>query len=126
MSLRDHVYTMTLDARLDVRVEEAVTFAFTVTNATTEHVELRFRDGQTADVVLRDADADAGVGGPVWRWSDGRAFTQALRTETLGPGDSVSHVVEWSDPPDGEYTAEATLAATEHDLADRRSFSVPE
>ena len=102
---------MTLDARLDVRVEEAVTFAFTVTNATTEHVELRFRDGQTADVVLRDADADAGVGGPVWRWSDGRAFTQALRTETLAPGEEARETMVWKDPVPGSYTAVATLEA---------------
>jgi hypothetical protein len=109
---------MTLDARLDVRVKDAVTFALTVTNPTTEHIELTFYDGQTADVVVYDdgtgddRGAEAGDGelrDVVWRWSDGRAFTQAIRTSTLAPGEQAREEMTWEDPIPGTYTAVATF-----------------
>lgn len=117
---------MTLDARLDVRVEDDVTFALTVTNATTEHVELRFHDGQTADVVVRGADAvEGGVGDPVWRWSDGRAFTQQLRTETLAPGEEAREEMTWAEPVPGSYVAVATLSADGASVRAETEFEVP-
>jgi len=38
-------------------------------------------------IVTIDADGDDTE---VWRWSDGQMFAQAVRTETLAPGDSVT------------------------------------
>jgi len=115
---------MTLDARLDVRIEDAVTFAFTVTNPTTERVELTFRGGRTADVVVRAADSGSGsVGGPVWRWSDGRAFTQTLRTEILAPGEEARETMVWEDPEPGSYVAVATLEADGASVHAEREFA---
>mgnify|MGYP000613313990 CR=1 FL=1 len=108
---------MTLDARLDVRVEDDVTFALTVTNPTPENVDLTFRDGQTADVIVRSEDGNANRGeirgghDVVWRWSDGRAFTQAIRSQRLEPGEQAREEMVWEDPRPGTYTAVATLSA---------------
>ena len=107
---------MTLDARLDARVDDAVTFAFTVTNPTTERVELTFRDGQSAEVLVCPAegagdDDRSEPGDAVWRFGDGRAFTQAIRTEVLAPGEQARERLTWDDPEPGSYVATASLAA---------------
>jgi hypothetical protein len=123
---------MTLDARLDVRVDDAVTFALTVTNPTTEHVKLRFRDGQTADVIVRADDieergvenADGELHDVVWRWSDGRAFTQQIRSETLAPGEQAREEMTWDDPIPGSYTAVATLETDGASVHANQAFEV--
>lgn len=110
---------MSLEGSLTIDVSpDAVSFEFTVVNGGTDPVELTFRSGKIADIAVY---AD---GGPVWRWSDGRMFTQALRTDSLAPGESFTHAAEWVDPEPGEYTAEATLEATNHELPTRRAFVV--
>ena len=50
----------------------------TLRNTTGAPLKLEFGSGQTFDVVVRDED-----GKDVWQWSDGRGFTQALRSETV-------------------------------------------
>ncbi|MEF8887133.1 MAG: BsuPI-related putative proteinase inhibitor [Haloarculaceae archaeon] len=110
---------MSLDGHLDVAVGgDTVEFTFTVTNVDTEPVDLSFRSGKVADVAVY---AD---GAEVWRWSEGRMFTQALDAETLAPGDSFRHGATWPDPQPGEYVAEATLDATNVALSERASFEV--
>ena len=124
---------MTLDARLDVRVNDDVSFTLTVTNPTTEHVELTFRDGRTADVIVRDDDIeddhDVGRGDGelrdvVWRWSDGRAFTGALRSATLAPGEQAREEMTWEDPIPGSYTAVATLEAGDAAVHAENNFEI--
>ncbi|MEF8853513.1 MAG: BsuPI-related putative proteinase inhibitor [Haloarculaceae archaeon] len=111
---------MSLDTRLAVTVgDDAVDFAFAAENAGDEPVDLTFRNGMTADVVVYDGDTE------VWRWSDGRMFTQAVRTETLAPGGSTTANLTWGEPSPGTYTAEASLAATEVDAVARTGFDVP-
>ena len=108
-----------LDGTLVVDVHpSAVEFAFTVSNADTDPVELTFRSGKVADVAVYDGEA------VVWRWSDGRMFTQALRTDTFDPGESFTHTATWEHPSSGSYTAEATLEATNADFSVRQSFTV--
>jgi len=51
-------------------------------------------------------------------------FTQALVTRTLAPEESVTHDVRWEDPRPGEYTAEATLAASNVDVSAQEPFVV--
>jgi Intracellular proteinase inhibitor len=53
-----------------------------VTNTAASARTLRFLDGQAGEVVVRRAD------GVAYRWSDGRAFTQALWRRTLRPKQS--------------------------------------
>lgn len=115
---------MSLDAHLAVAVgARAVEFALTVENAGEDAVELTFRNGMTADVAVFPEASTAGDA-PVWRWSDGRMFTQAFRTETLAPGESLTEELVWSDPSPGSYTAEATLAAADRETAAQTTFEV--
>jgi len=109
---------MSLEAALDVAVDGRVVFAFEVTNVTPQTREVTYRSGLGADVVVYD-DGEA-----VWRHSDGQMFTQGLRTVTLEPGESVRHEATWTDPTPGEYTAEATLAATDAGVSARATFAV--
>ena len=97
---------------------EAVEFALTVTNADTEPVDVTYRSGLHADFAVREDDRE------VWRWSDGRMFTQAIETETLAPGESVRYAARWENPSPGEYAAVASLEATDADVAARAEFVV--
>jgi hypothetical protein len=98
---------MTLNGALDVTVDGDVEFMFTVTNTGPDSVELSFRSGKRADVAVTDAES----GETVWRWSEGRMFTQAISTVELSPGETFDRSFTWNDPPAGEYEAEGTLAA---------------
>lgn len=110
---------MTLDGSLAVTTgTDTVDFGFTVTNTGDEARELRFRSGQAAEFVVLDD------GREVWRWSDGRLFTQALWSESLALGEAVTYEATWADPAPGEYVAEATLEADGADAAVRKSFVV--
>ena len=109
---------MTLDGHLDVSVTDAaVEFTLTVRNTGAEPVELEFRSSKTADFAV-DSAAE------IWRWSDERMFAQAVRVETIAPDESVSQTASWENPPPGDYTVTATLAATDTALARRAEFTV--
>jgi len=108
-----------LDSSLEVTVGSGVAFRFTVSNGTGGPVELTFRDGCRADFAVRRGDGEE-----VWRWSEGRMFTQAVGHARLEPGEEAVFEEEWPDPESGDYTAEATLRATEHDVREETPFSV--
>lgn len=110
---------MSLEGALAVSVEpDAVDFAFTVTNRGTEPLTLHFPSGKLADIVVSNAS------GEVWRWSDGRMFTQAIESRSLTPGESLIHEAAWPDPPSGTYTAEAMVTASDVDVVARTEFVV--
>jgi hypothetical protein len=108
-----------LDSSLEVTVGNDVTFRFTVSNGTGGPVELTFRDGCRADFAVRRED-----GTEVWRWSEGRMFTQAIGHARLEPGEEAAFEEEWPDPEPGDYTAEAALQVAEHDVRAETPFSV--
>jgi len=103
--------------------DEGVDLALTVTNEGDDPVTLRFRTGQRADfaayegVDAEPGDAEPGDDDPVWRHGEGRVFTQALGTETLGPGESATYEGTWPDPPPGEFRVVGSLTAEDHDAA---------
>jgi hypothetical protein len=106
-----------------IPADHEVRFEYVVHNEGDEPVELTFTSGQTADVVVHEETApsdgepkresDEQSGEPLWRWSDGRMFTQAIETGTVAADESLTVDLSWEDPAPGSYTAEATLAATE-------------
>ena len=97
---------MTLEATLNVTVDEDVVFVFHVVNTGPEPVDLTFRSGQSADVSVYAEDDEL-----VWRWSSDKMFTQAIETETLEPEQTLERVYTWENPPSGDYTAVAALEA---------------
>jgi hypothetical protein len=65
----------TFDITRENNDAQKLNFALHVTNNTTKMLELRFPDGQTHDFVVKDF-----AGKEVWRWSEGRMFTSAMRS----------------------------------------------
>jgi hypothetical protein len=107
-----------LESTLAVAVDDEVTFTYRVRNEGNEDVTVTFRTSQRAEFEVYEGDD------PVWRWSDGRLFSQALGEETLAPGESLTAEGAWADPPSGRYTALATLASTDADAEARAAFEV--
>ena len=120
---------MTLEGTLDADVRStdgdsrsaAVAFAFTVTNAGSEPVELQFSDMCKAEFVVRDADGDR----EVWRFTEGRMFAQMLSRDELEPEASATYTAEWERPRPGEYTATAELRAREATCEAETAVTVP-
>lgn len=109
-------------ASLNVRVADAVAFAFLVTNNAPKRLELNFASGQTHDLVVLDS-----VGREVWRWSEGRLFTQAMQNTVLETSETLAYEAEWrpSGAQRGEFVAVATLLSENHPVEQRVTFSVP-
>ncbi|MBK7908622.1 MAG: hypothetical protein IPJ78_19010 [Gemmatimonadetes bacterium] len=76
--------------RTAVRVEEEVHFDFAVVNGGKKKLEVDFADGRTHDLVVLDS-----LGREVWRWSEGRLFTQAMQNRVLRASDALRFDEEW-------------------------------
>ncbi len=72
--------------QVEYRPGQALRFRLRVVNPTAAAVTLRFNTGQRFDVTVEDRN-----GAVIWRWAEGKLFTQALGQETVGPGESLSY-----------------------------------
>lgn len=109
---------MSLESHLEVDVRDiGVEFTLVVTNVGTTAIDLEFRSGQTADFVVTDD-------GFVWRWSEGRMFTQSMRSEVLEPETSLAQRAVWNGSQSGSYAVEATLNSPSVDVTERMSFEI--
>lgn len=100
-------------AQLDVNVGEAIDFAFRVTNNESRKLELVFPSGQTHELVVTDS-----VGREVWRWSDGRMFTQSLQNRILESSATMTWEATWK--PEGARLAPGTYVATASLLSENK------
>jgi intracellular proteinase inhibitor BsuPI len=112
-----------LAASLQIRPSaDSVVFTFAVTNSTAQPLALEFRSGQSYDFGVSDG------GREVWRWSADRTFTQALRTETLGPGETRTWRESWRPAASlrgRDLTATARLVSTSHPVERTQTFRLP-
>jgi len=111
-----------LDAKFGVDVTpKALHFALRVTNVGNKHAELDFPTGQTYDFTVADS-----AGNEVWRWAQGRMFTQGVQNKQLGAGQAMRITETWdTTPKPGRYTAVATLNSTNYPVEQRLEFVVP-
>lgn len=110
-----------LATSLDVHVADGVRFALHVTNEAQKTLELTFPDGQTHDVVVLDAAERE-----VWRWSDGRMFTQSLQNRVLDEDETASYEAAWpARSAHGAFTAVASLRSQNHPVERRVRFVIP-
>ena len=140
-----------IDQSISATTEDgSLLFTLTVTNAGREPTTLTFRTGQRAEFTAHEADGDGnGSGGdgddsggdgddsggdgddvdthdsPIWRYGEGRLFTQAIETETLGPDEAVTCSATWSDPPEGSYRVVGELLAEETTGTAETTVTVP-
>ena len=98
-----------LISTLGVTVKNGVKMDFRVVNEGSKRHE----------VVVVDS-----LGREVWRWSNGRIFTQTLQNKVLHASDSLDYDAEWRDAPAGKYTAIATLASENYPMEQRTDFVV--
>ncbi|HMS03828.1 MAG TPA: BsuPI-related putative proteinase inhibitor [Gemmatimonadaceae bacterium] len=112
---------LVMDVQVDAPVgARSVRFSLSVANGTGRRVELSFPSGQTHDFVVLDA-----TGREVWRWSDGRLFTQLVQNRLLEARDVVTFSERWPAPPSaGRYTLVAVLRSDTHPVEKRIPFSV--
>ncbi|HEY5547498.1 MAG TPA: BsuPI-related putative proteinase inhibitor [Gemmatimonadaceae bacterium] len=107
-------------AALDVTIRDGIEFAFHVTNNASRKLELLFPSGQTHEIVVVDS-----VGREVWRWSEGRMFTQALQNKLLESSASLSWEAAWrAEVPPGRYVAIGSLLSENKPLEERVEFEV--
>jgi len=96
-------------------------FTLNVRNNTSKMLELRFPDGQTHDFVVKDF-----AGKEVWRWSKGRMFTSAMRSETLKGKEDTIYAESWSSKGQhGSFTAVATLRSNNFPVETSVQFVLP-
>ncbi len=107
-----------VDARLNVnfttdkliyRVGTKITVRYTITNLTTDAIELTFPTSQQYNWTITDAE-----GKLVYNWQDGRAFTQMVTKLTIPAGASDMFESSWDIPrdlkPNGFYVHFTVLA----------------
>jgi hypothetical protein len=99
---------------------KSIRFALDVTNPTKKDIELTFPDGQTHDFIVLDS-----VGREMYRWGEGRMFTQSVQNRTIDGGDTM-HIAERAelDLPPGSYIAVAKLRSTNFPVQERVPFEV--
>lgn len=98
-----------LHAVLDADIQaDSVRVTYRAVNVSRESLHLMFRSGQVYDLVLE------GPEGEMWRWSDGRGFTDALHAQWLASGDSLVVREAFARPVmgDGDYALRGYLAVT--------------
>ncbi|MFL5554902.1 MAG: BsuPI-related putative proteinase inhibitor [Gemmatimonadaceae bacterium] len=96
-------------------------FTLNVRNNTTKMLELRFPDGQTHDFVVKDF-----AGKEVWRWSEGRMFTSAMRSETLKSKGATVFEESWETKGQhGSFTAVAVLRSDNFPVESTVQFVLP-
>ena len=102
-----------------VVVKNGVAMDFRVMNAGAKRLEVTFPSGKTHEVVVLDS-----LGREVWRWSDGRMFTQSLQNKVLHTSDTLDYDAVWRNAPAGRYTAIATLASENFPVEQKAEFVV--
>lgn len=91
---------------------ETVTVTLAVTNPTDERITVSIGSGLQYDFIVQDVP-----GAELWRWSRGRAFTQALTSLTLQARETRSFTERWDQRSNagslvapGTYTVTGVLA----------------
>jgi Intracellular proteinase inhibitor len=110
-----------LTSKVDVNVGEGVALALSLTNDAARKVEVAFPSGLTHDFEVQDS-----VGRVVWRWSEGRLFTQAMQNRVLEREESVVYDAVWAPQNHhGEFVAVVSLKSSSHPIEHRAKFVLP-
>lgn len=100
---------------------DSVRMTLQVTNAAAGPLTVAFASGQTYDfAVLRGGET-------LWQWSADKRWMQALRDETLAPGETRTYTEAWvpGAAARGELTARAWLTSSSHPVERTATFRLP-
>lgn len=112
-----------VDVELYVRAADSnVRFALHVVNTGKKRIELTFPSGQTYDFAILDT-----LGREMWRWGNGRMFTQALHNKTLNGGEAldIEETLKASTLPPGRYRARGNLVSANYPVVQETEFTIP-
>jgi hypothetical protein len=101
---------------------DSVRLVLQVTNAQAAPLAVTFPSGQSYDFAVLDGARE------LWRWSADMGFTQAVRTETLAPGETRSYAETWRPggaPRGRTLTAVARFTSSDHPVQVQAGFAVP-
>lgn len=106
---------------LEVKVGgDSVQLRLHATNVTERPVVLEFTSGQRFDFAIQQE------GREIWRWSTGRAFTQALGSESISPGATLTYSAAWEpEERTGNFRAVGMITARERAVRQEATFSLP-
>ena len=96
IELNSHDSSTGLTFRILVPVEISpgnADFVAFITNSSAAPVGLRFSNGQSADVTLRDVE----TGATRYQWGSGREFNEAIRDLVIEPGETLRFVLPETD-----------------------------
>ncbi len=113
----EHSFHLTLDQAAYTR-NSPITARLTLRNTTPRPLPLVFLGSQDFDIVIRDAQGE-----PVWRWSDGKAFTRELRPVAFNGEKNWVESIRLDLAP-GNYTAIGSLAVMDVKYESTISFRV--
>ena len=118
-AMTKHAKGTTIATQFNVRADQKkIDFALHLTNATKKGIELEFPSGQEYDFTVVDS-----TGRVVYRWANGRMFTQALQNRQLDSGETMRFEERAETSlPSGRYVAEATLHSTNYPVKERYEF----
>lgn len=103
---------------------DAVRLTLHVTNTSGAPIELEFTSGQRYDFQVAEVDG-AVIGETLWTWSMDKSFMQALGTETLAPGASLSFTEEWSaGGRRGDFVGIGMLTSSSHPVQQSVRFEL--
>ncbi len=109
-----------LTSKLTVNSNHGVEFNLDVRNNTARMVELQFASGQTHEFVVQDAS-----GKEVWRWSEGRMFTQAMQNKLVKGKELATFTENWdAKNMHGRFTATAKLLSDNHPIQESVEFEL--
>lgn len=118
--LEHHRKAAALASSFAINVRNGVEFKLNVRNNTKRMVELRFPNGMTHDFVVFDER-----GKEVWRWSNGRMFTQGLQNKLIKSRQKAVFAESWEKPTvHGKFTAVAILASENLPVQQRAEFEL--
>ncbi|MYL32260.1 hypothetical protein GLW08_05750 [Pontibacillus yanchengensis] len=109
ISVKELLQQQEMSASANAETEQ-VTFDFSIKNTADKQVELGFSSGQQYEVVVKNKKGEE-----VYRYSQGKAFTEALTSKKVKAEESVAWKQAWNYKKEdkrvepGKYTAEITL-----------------
>lgn len=97
-----------LETVVEVKKENNnIIFEITLTNQGDETIELPFSSGQQFEILVKNKDEDE-----VYRYSEGRMFTQALTFIEIKAGEKLSWIEEWDQKSDQTWVSNGEYKVT--------------
>jgi hypothetical protein len=100
---------------------ERIGLVLQLTNTDDAPLEVTFPSGQSFDFLVQAGPEE------LWRWSGDQLFTQAVRRETWGAGESRRFEAEWEPPASarGMVTVTGMLVSSDHPVRQSTRITLP-